>query len=168
MAMARVNNLQHLKAGLHTSRSGSPPLLVLPGFLGSPPEHWQSLWQSEAACSASAAASWHRAEQTSWTEPTLQDWLPRLVSAIEAASAPPVLVCHSLGSVLATHYLAAREQAGFPAVAAAFLVTPGDVDQFEEPLATTLGSFRGLPLVDLGVPTTFIMSTDDPVGACQR
>src|SRR6266700_2102989 len=64
------------------------PVLVLPGYGDSGPEHWQSLWQAEdPAC--------RRGVQRDWMLPRLEEWLGTLASHVAECEGPPVLGAHS-------------------------------------------------------------------------
>ncbi len=128
-------------------RSHASPVLILPGINGSEPAHWQSIWERDEG--------WSRAAQSEWSTPRLDDWVAGLRAAIAAARSPPVLVCHSLGCVLAVHYLAAR-------VAAVLLVAPPDIDAFEKLPTGEPNTFRPAPRAPLGVPAAVVASCDDP------
>ncbi|MGB4361802.1 MAG: alpha/beta hydrolase, partial [Rhodoferax sp.] len=45
-------------------------ILILPGWQGSGPQHWQSLWQ--------ARHGYPRVEQHDWLRPLRGDWIARL------------------------------------------------------------------------------------------
>ena len=133
------------------------PVLVLPGLGGSEAEHWQSLWQDEAGFA--------RVQQDSWTAPNLDDWMAQLTEAVAAAPSPPLLLCHSLGGVLAAHYLASGADAK-ASVAGAFLVAPPDLDRLDtrsldDETVGCLETFRPLPRQPLGVPSVVVTSTTD-------
>ena len=63
----------------------APPILVLPGYGDSGPEHWQSVWEA-------ADPRARRVVQRDWLEPRLDDWLAVLDREISACPTPPVLV----------------------------------------------------------------------------
>jgi len=132
------------------------PVLVLPGYGDSGPEHWQSRWQA-------AGANFRRVLQRDWLMPERAEWLATLEREVAACPAPPVLVAHSLGCALVAH----RVMAGGGGIKAALLVAPADVDM----LATVLEavqSFAPMPLVPLPFPSVVVASTDDPYVAPAR
>src|SRR2546428_7693161 len=106
------------------------PVLVLPGYGDSGPEHWQSRWQA-------AGANFRRVLQRDWLMPERAEWLATLEREVAACPAPPVLVAHSLGCALVAH----RVMAGGGGVKAAPLVAPPRPDL----PAAELGGGRGLP-----------------------
>ena len=64
-------------------------VLILPGWQGSGPEHWQSRWER--------AHGYTRVEQHDWQRPLRGDWIARLEDVLLACDEPAVLVAHSLG-----------------------------------------------------------------------
>ena len=62
-----------------------PPVLIIPGWMNSGPDHWQSLWEA-------AHPAWQRVHQQDWDSPTVADWVARLDEAIRVSRTPPVLV----------------------------------------------------------------------------
>ena len=126
-----------------------PSVLVLPGYGDSGPEHWQSLWEA-------ADPRFRRVAQRDWLEPTLDDWLAELDRAVSGCLTPPVLVAHSLGCVLAVHWV----QRTGRAAAGALLVAPADADALAENLEA-VESFRPVPLIRLPFPSIVVASDDD-------
>lgn len=101
-------------------------VLVLPGWHGSGPDHWQSRWER--------LHGYRRVEQNDWDRPLRGDWSAQLNAAVLDAGGPVVLVAHSLGCLLVAWWAAHA-----PAVAAwvrgALLVAPPDLDRPDAPLA---------------------------------
>jgi predicted alpha/beta hydrolase family esterase len=133
-----------------------PPVLVLPGYGDSGPEHWQSLWEA-------ADATCRRVVQRDWYAPTLSEWHECLDGAVAACDRPPVLVAHSLGCVLVAHW---TRQARRP-VAGALLVAPADVDMLALVL-DAVASFAPVPLDRLPFPSIVVASSDDPYVSVER
>ena len=69
-----------------------PTRLLIPGYLGSGPGHWQHYWEMDDPSSI-------RVEQDSWDAPDLDQWRERLESQLKIYPGA-TLVAHSLGSVL--------------------------------------------------------------------
>ena len=126
------------------------PVLILPGYADSGPDHWQSHWErADPAC--------RRVVQDDWLQPRLQDWLATLDRHVRGCASPPVLAAHSLGCALVAHW---ASRAGAP-VKGALLVAPSDVDS----PAHTPDEVRGfgpIPLVRLPFPSIVVASGDDP------
>ncbi len=94
------------------------PLLILLGRNNSGPQHWQTLWQERMADAV-------RLQPASWTAPDLSDWISALDRAIEACSAPPILVAHSMGCLLSVCW--AHLHRLELSIAGAFLVAPPEL-----------------------------------------
>ena len=94
-------------------------VLILPGWLNSGPEHWQSRWQ--------AAHGYTRVEQHDWARPLRGDWVARLEDVVLAQKpdVPITLVAHSLGCLLVAAW--AAHSRNTHRVKCAFLVAPCDV-----------------------------------------
>lgn len=125
-------------------------VLILPGYGDSGPEHWQTVWER--------AHGYTRVVQDDWLEPERDAWLRTLERAVEAATAPVVLVAHSLACALVAHF-AARPPAR--RVTAALLVAPADVDSASH-TPDEVRSFAPMPLARLRFPAIVVASSDDP------
>jgi len=132
------------------------PVLMLPGYGDSGPQHWQSRWEAEdAEC--------RRVVQRDWLAPTLAEWHECLDAAVAACERPPILVAHSLGCVLVAHW--ARK--GRRPVASALLVAPADADMIALVL-DVVASFAPVPLETLPFPSIVVSSTNDPYLSVER
>ena len=125
------------------------PVLILPGWLNSGPQHWQSLWERDHP-------EYRRVQQKNWDLPKREDWVATLDAAIAACSAPPVLVAHSLGCATIAHWAAKDPRP----VHAALLVAPTDLAREEAPEA--LHDFRPIPMNKLPFPSILVASSNDP------
>lgn len=131
-------------------RSTDAVILILPGWQGSGPDHWQSRWER----SLSAA---RRVEQEDWDRPDRDDWVARLVAAVEAAEKPVVVVAHSLGVPTLLH---AAPLLPPGKVKGAFLVAPPDLER--EGVEALLTPFSPVPTDPLPFPSVLIASRSDP------
>jgi predicted alpha/beta hydrolase family esterase len=95
-------------------RASEADILIIPGFRGSEPEHWQSRWEFQLPTA-------RRVPQEDWDRPNLAAWRSRIAQEVERAERPVILVAHSLGVLAAAH--AAPLFAGGK-VKGAFLVAP--------------------------------------------
>jgi predicted alpha/beta hydrolase family esterase len=132
------------------------PVLILPGYGDSGPEHWQSRWESaDPAC--------RRVVQRDWLLPTLEEWLATLGRHVALCESPPVLVAHSLACSLVAHGAKRFGQR----VKGALLVAPADVDS---PAHTPdeVRSFSPIPLIRFPFPSVMVASTDDPHSTMDR
>ena len=95
-------------------RSSDVDILIIPGWSGSGPDHWQSRWEAKLSTA-------RRIEQADWHKPDRAEWAANIVSAVAAAQRPVVLVAHSAGNSSVGHAAPA-----FPKgkVVGAFLVAP--------------------------------------------
>ena len=125
-------------------------VLILPGWQGSGPQHWQSLWQDQSG--------FQRVEQHDWLRALRGDWIARLEDVVLSLDAPAVLVAHSLGCMLVAAW--AAHSRNTHCVKAALLVAPGDVEQ--DALRPVLASWSPIPLPPLPFKSTLVASRDDP------
>ncbi len=129
--------------------------LIVPGWNGSGPDHWQSRWEATLPRA-------QRVEQDDWVSPQRDAWVARLAQAIDAAPRPPLLIAHSLGCITVAHLpLAVRQK-----VAGALLVAPADVERPGAP--PHLASFAPVPRHGLGIPSIVVASTNDRYCALAR
>lgn len=96
-------------------RNESIRYLIVPGWQGSPDNHWQSHWQRTLPNSA-------RVEQQDWLTPQRQDWVHALEQAIAAERSPVILIAHSLGCITVAHWAAQASPALLRQVRGALLV----------------------------------------------
>jgi serine hydrolase len=142
-------------------------LLAVPGYTGSGPGHWLTLWERDDP-------RFRRVEQRDWDAPVLPEWVAALEAAVAVASAasvpgsggdmaPVVLVGHSLGSITIAHWAASH-----PArtVVGAFLVAPADVGSMAAPAPCR--GFAPVPMRTLPFPSVLVASANDPVLSRER
>ena len=146
-------------------RTSVVDILMVPGWLNSGPEHWQSRWERNLKTA-------QRVEQEDWVDADKDKWVGRIIAAVAATSRPTVLVAHSLG-VIAVAHAAPKLPRG--AVAGAFLVAPADVDNVEtwpeqDGHAWPQGGFGfpPVPLTQLPFPSMLLASTDDAFCRLER
>jgi uncharacterized protein len=94
-----------------------PLVLVLPGWHGGDPAHWQMRWV--------AAHGYTLVDQHDWLRPLRGDWLMRLEEAVIEAPGEVVLVAHGLACLQVAAW-AAHSRHGAK-VRAALLVAPVDM-----------------------------------------
>jgi hypothetical protein len=126
-------------------------VLILPGWNGSGPEHWQALWERENP-------AFRRVEQDNWKRPDKTQWLDRIEAAILAAPRPALLVAHSLGCLAVAHLAGSGRGVG---VAGGLLVAPPWLWNIGR-CPAELTSFREVPYRRLPFPSTLVASDDDP------
>ena len=91
--------------------------LILPGWQGSGPQHWQSHWQQ-------LLPNAQRVEQHDWQWPLRADWVAQLEQQIAADPAPTILIAHSLGCITLAHWAAQASPALLSRIKGALLVAP--------------------------------------------
>jgi hypothetical protein len=109
---------ESIQAVRFVPESAARTVLILPGWLGSGPDHWQMHW----ACSYGYTV----VEQNDWQRPRRGDWLARLDEVITDAPGSLVLVAHSLGCILVAAWASFSRHTA--RVQGALLVAPGDVE----------------------------------------
>lgn len=124
------------------------PVLILPGLGGSGPAHWQSRWEA-------LDGSYQRVTMPDWDRPELGAWVSALSAAVAAASAPPVIVAHSLGCLAVAHW---AHRGGRARGALLVAVPDPEGPAFPEVAA----SFGPAPLAPIAFPTLMVASRDDP------
>jgi predicted alpha/beta hydrolase family esterase len=125
------------------------PVLILPGYGGSGPAHWQTLWQR-------AHPEFIRVEARDWDRPDREEWVKALEAAVRESGPETLLVAHSLACLQVAHWAATTSLK----VHAALLVAPPDPDGAEFPEAAT--GFSPLPMMPFPFPSLVVGSTNDP------
>lgn len=124
--------------------------LIIPGWYGSGPGHWQSWW---LATDQEARL----VEQADWAHPSVDSWVKAAARAAEDRPGS-VLVSHSLGGALVAHL--AQRYPGLP-IAGALIVAPADVDD-RSWTSPELASFAPVPTRRLGFRSIVVASRNDP------
>ncbi len=121
-------------------------ILIVPGWRGSGPGHWQSLWEQQLPGA-------QRVEQDDWVTPTRTAWVSALERTVLAAPKPVVIVAHSLGCIATTH-MSAQAAAR---VKAALLVAPANPER-----RAVLSDFAPTPSQPLPYRSILVASRNDP------
>ena len=125
-------------------------ILIVPGWQGSGPAHWQSRWETKLS-------SARRVHQIDWERPRRVDWEETLARAIAESRRPAVIVAHSLGVATSLHV--ARRSG--ETIAGAFLVAPPSEQAVRE-LPCVDADFLPYPREPLWFPTVLVGSANDP------
>lgn len=136
----------HAPAAANAARAADASIVIVPGWRGSGPGHWQSLW-------AERLPQARRVEQDDWVTPTRAAWVGQLERTVLAAPHPVVIVAHSLGCIATAHLgpqAAARVQA-------ALLVAPANPER-----RAVLNDFAPTPSRTLPYRSIVVASRDDP------
>jgi len=130
-------------------------VLLLPGWLDSGPDHWQSRWEAQHG--------FERVQQADWSWPRRGDWMARLEEVLLADERPAWLVAHSLGSHLVAAWAAHTRNAA--RVHGALLVAPPDLSRVDLPAPVA----RWSPPVRqrLPFPAQVLYSDDDPYASAE-
>ncbi|WP_424360599.1 RBBP9/YdeN family alpha/beta hydrolase [Methylocystis parvus] len=131
-------------------RAAEADILVIPGYLSSGPDHWQSRWEKKLSTA-------RRVAQRDWENPKRDEWVEAIAHEVGAATKPVVLVAHSLGVIAALH---AAQQSG-EKIAGAFLVAPPSEEVIREMPAVD-SAFLPVPRARLPFPAIIVGSSDDP------
>jgi predicted alpha/beta hydrolase family esterase len=128
--------------------------LILPGYGGSGPKHWQTHWEK-------MDETFTRIEQKDWDRPDRAEWVEALDNGIARAGDSVILVAHSLACLLVAHWAVPGTNAPHRRkVKGAFLVAVPDPDEAAFPEAAR--SFAPVPMLPLPFSTLIIASSDDP------
>jgi len=139
--------------------AGNVHYLIVPGWQGSPDQHWQSHWQRVLPNAT-------RVEQSDWMLPDRQAWVAELGRSIVRAPAPVVLIAHSLGCATVAHWAASASAAALSRIRGALLVAPADVERQGCP--EPLRNFAPLPVAALPFPSLLVGSGNDAAASQQR
>lgn len=131
-------------------------ILIVPGFGGSGPAHWQSWFERRLPGS-------QRLEGVDWNAPVLAEWARKLRHQVQRTPERVWLVAHSFGCLVSAVVIADIPDR----VAGALFVAPADPERF-----TLMGRRDGdssvpsiaslLPQSTLGIPGLLVGSSDDP------
>ena len=130
--------------------------LILPGWQGSGPSHWQLRWANQYA--------YQVVEQHDWMRPLRGDWLAQLEDVMSDVNEPVYLLAHSLGCIQIAAW--AQISAQSHKVDGALLVAPSDVAASH--LEDVLSSWRPIELKALPFKSILIGSQNDPDCSAKR
>ncbi len=131
-------------------------VLILPGWQGSGPGHWQMRWVERYGYTV--------VEQNDWMRPLRGDWLSRLDEVVGDSPEPVVLVAHSLGCIQVAAWASLSRHVS--KVRGALLVAPGDVEQSDLPLV--LHSWTPIVRQRLPFAAVLVGSENDPYCSLER
>lgn len=126
-------------------------VLILPGWQGSGPDHWQTHWEA-------AFPTLRRVEQDNWEFPVYADWARRLTEVVTQCRKPVVLVPHSLSNALVARW---AQDADTTKIAGAFMVATSDIERFVGTTQTNARGFDPMVLKPLPFPSVVLCSRND-------
>lgn len=132
-------------------KTSDTDILIVPGWSGSGPDHWQSRWEAKLPTA-------RRVEQEDWYKPTRDGWANRIVAAVRAATRPVVIVAHSAGCSAVAH---AAEHLKPHEVTGAFLVAPAS-ERAKRAIPGMADDFASIPRRPLPFRSVLIASATDP------
>ena len=124
-------------------------VLILPGIGNAGPDHWQTCWER-------SDPSFRRVLQRDWDHPVREEWVAVLEEAVIASGPDTIIVAHSLGCLVVSHWVVSTQQA----IKGALLVAPPNPGAPAFPKEAV--GFIPLPLVRLPFPSMVVASSDDP------
>ena len=133
-----------------------PRCLLLPGWLDSDAQHWQTQWERLHGA--------HRVDQADWLWPRRGDWMARLDEVLLEADRPVVLAAHSLGCHLVAAWAAHSRHTR--RVVGALLVAPPDLERDDMP--PNLHGWRPIVRRRLPFASVAVISSDDPYCTPER
>lgn len=134
-------------------------VLILPGWQGSGPDHWQMRW---------AQSHGHTVvEQDDWWRPRRGDWLARLDEVVVDTPGDArdiVLAAHSLGCIQVAAWAAVSRYTA--RICGALLVAPGDVERPD--LREQIPGWSPIVRQRLPFAATLVASRNDPFCSHER
>lgn len=131
----------------------TPTVLILPGWQGSGPAHWQMRWAVQQGYAV--------VEQDDWQRPRRGDWLARLDEVVidtPGEGADIVLAAHSLGCIQVAAWAAVSRHTA--RIRGALLVAPGDVERPD--LREQIPGWAPIVRERLPFPARVVFSQTDP------
>ena len=132
-------------------KSSDIDILIVPGWSGSGPDHWQSRWLAKLSTA-------RLVEQADWNRPSRRLWAERVVEEVRRSTRPVVLVAHSAGVSTVAH---AAEHLKPGEVAGAFLVAPAS-ERAKQALPGVEADFVVHRRERLPFPALLVASETDP------
>jgi hypothetical protein len=131
-------------------RAAEANILIIPGYLDSGPEHWQSRWEKKLSTA-------RRVVQRDFARPDRVEWVETIRREILNSEKPAVLVAHSLGTIAALYAAQQLRER----IAGAFLVAPPSETVLRE-LPGVDKAFLPIPRSPLPFPAVVVASGNDP------
>jgi uncharacterized protein len=141
-------------------KSSETDILVVPGYEGAGPVHWQSRMVGKLPTARIV-------DQPDWLHSSQAVAIAQVVGAVETATRPVVFVAHSLGNVLVAQSVPAlREAKLVERVKGAYLVAVPTGRALAQ-LATVDPAFVDIPRDPLPFPSVLVASSNDPFASME-
>lgn len=127
-------------------------VLVLPGWHGSGPAHWQTRWEARYP-------DFVRVEQRDWVSPRRRDWVRQIDRAVSRSERPVYFVAHSLGCIALAHWASVAMNSSN--VAGALVVSPPWYSM-SGAAPPSIRDFFPVPLAPLPFASILVASENDP------
>jgi predicted alpha/beta hydrolase family esterase len=134
-------------------------IVTVPGWSGSGPDHWQSIWEREHP-------EYRRVELRDWRSVQRTHWVLGLERALAAVPGEVVLAAHSLGCLTVVWWAALNGRRSSQ-VRGAMLVAPPSLTS-SCCLLPALASFGPVPVVPLPFPSLVVASENDPYASLEE
>ena len=131
--------------------------VIVPGVGGSEPAHWQS-WLQRQLMSCS------RVQQKDWNNPVLETWISEFVNTVAPIQGKIQIVAHSFGCLTTVAALAQHPELN-QKIKNLILVAPANPARFGEAgfARDSQQDYQDyFHQLKIAVPTTFLMSENDP------
>ncbi len=149
------------KESSRAMKSSETDILVIPGYEGSGPAHWQSRMVGKLSTARFV-------EQPDWLHPQQDVAVAQIVDAVQAASRPVVFVPHSLGNLLVAKAMPLLVERGIAdRVKGAYFVAVPSARAVAE-LGAIDPRFAEVPRDPLHFPSVFIASSNDPFSTLEE
>jgi uncharacterized protein len=142
-------------------KSSETDILVIPGYEGSGPTHWQSRMVGKLSTARFV-------EQSDWLHTSRDAAVAQIVDAVQTASRPVVFVPHSLGNLLVALAMPILMERGIDdRVRGAYFVAVPAAHALPS-LAGADPTFANIPRNPLPFPSVFIASSNDPFSTLEE
>jgi uncharacterized protein len=142
-------------------KSSETDLLLVPGYEGSGPDHWQHRMAGKLSTARII-------EQPDWLFPSLSVAVGEIAQAVQAAQRPVVFIAHSAGTSLVAHAVPTLVQLGvIGKVRGAFLVSAPSETSLAG-LAQVDPALALLPRNPLPFPSLLVASSNDPFATLEE
>jgi uncharacterized protein len=142
-------------------KSSETDILVIPGYEGAGPVHWQTRMVGKLSTARIV-------DQPDWLHSSLTVAVAQIVKAVDEATRPIVFVAHSLGNLLVAQSVPALTERGLIGrVKGAYLVAvPVGAALLE--LAAVDKAFGVIPRDPLPFPSVLVASSNDPFASLEE